>query len=57
VSWIEKVSIQINELQTIMEIDVIADTKASKSGLSGFSSLQEDDDSLIHHSDAANWGV
>lgn len=50
-SWIERVSIQINELQTIMEINYLADMKAGRGMMGG------DDDDMLSQSDAANWGV
>ncbi|TNV87499.1 hypothetical protein FGO68_gene6494 [Halteria grandinella] len=50
-SWIEKVSIQINELQTIMEIDYLSEQRQGRGLMGG------DDDESIQRSDAANWGI
>lgn len=52
VSWIEQVSIMVNELQTIMEIERLEDIKYGKQ-----SAMNNDEDDTMAPSDAANWGV
>ena len=51
--WIEQVSIMVNELQTIMEIERLEDLRTGKQSM-GFG--QEDEDGLTP-SDSANWGI
>ena len=53
VSWIEQVSIMVNELQTIMEIGRLEDVKSGKQS----SSLINGEDDSMAPIDAANWGV